>query len=125
MDDTSTSPTAEPEAKPEPATNPSREPIPRHVYVAMRLEEISANLGEMVKEREKLTSDLSAPPGAEGPNHRQLRLRRGYVALRIAIIRKEQAQLNAEMKTLAGAQRKGIVGKKKVPKAMKRKSSLN
>ena len=88
MNDTSKSAAANPgtsEPEHKPAADPVREPIPRRLYVAMRLEEISALVGAMAKEREQATADLKAPPAAEGPNHKQLRQRRAYLAQRLAI----------------------------------------
>ena len=80
-----------------PATaDQGREPIPRHIYVSMRLEEISTVIGIMAKERENLTADLKAPPGNAGANLKELRQRRSYLAQRLAILRKEQADLKGE-----------------------------
>ena len=71
----------------------------------MRLEEISTLVTEMAKEREKLTADIKAPPGPDGASLKTLRLRRAYVAQRLAIIRKEQADLNVEKKGNGSAKR--------------------
>ena len=115
MNDTSKSAAANPgtsEPEHKPAADPVREPIPRRLYVAMRLEEISALVGAMAKEREQATADLKAPPAAEGPNHKQLRQRRAYLAQRLAIVRKEQADLSVEKKALGAARRQGDDAKK-------------
>ena len=86
-----------------PAADPGREPIPRYVYLAMRLEEISTHVAEMAKEREKLTAELMASPSGPGARHKQLRQRRAYLAERLAIVREEQALLKTERKTLGVA----------------------
>ena len=115
MNDTSKSAAANPgtsEPEHKPAADPVREPIPRRLYVAMRLEEISALVGAMAKEREQATADLKAPPAAEGPNHKQLRQRRAYLAQRLAIVRKEQADLSVEKKALGAARRQSDDAKK-------------
>jgi hypothetical protein len=96
------------------AADPAREPIPRQIYVTMRLAEVGSEISEMVKEREKLTADLKAPAGeGDQKKERPMRQRRGYVALRLAILRKEQSELTAEKKALGGAQQKGGGAKKK------------
>ena len=78
------------------------DPIPRRIYVPLRLEEIAATVAYLAKERADLTTELKAPRRAEGPNHKMLRERRAYIAQRLAILRKEQADLNIERKVLGG-----------------------
>jgi hypothetical protein len=81
----------------------AREPVPRRVYISMRLEELAADIAGKAAERERLTSDLKDPSAKDGPGHRQLRQRRAYVAERLAILRQEQADLYAEKKAIAAA----------------------
>jgi hypothetical protein len=87
------------------AADPGRDPIPRRMYISMRLEEISMVVGEMVKERETLTAHLKAPPSKPGPEPKQLRLRRAYLAQRIHILRVEQATLKSEKKDMGARER--------------------
>jgi hypothetical protein len=98
--------TATPELAPKPAAELGREPIPRKTYVTIRMEEIAARVGEMVNERQKLTADLKAPPGQEGPPHKQLRQRLAYLAQRLVVLRKEQAELAVEKRAAVAAERK-------------------
>ena len=86
------------------AHNPAREPVQRRVYLSMRLEEIGVDIAEKAKERERLTADLQNPSRKDGTGHKQLRQRRAYLAERLAMLRKEQADLHAERKAI------GIVG---------------
>ena len=92
------------------APAPSREPLPRRIFVQMRLEEIAARIGDMASEREQLTADLKSQPGEGGPVHKKLRQRRAYIAERLAIIRKEQAGLNAEKKAMGATGERGHGG---------------
>jgi hypothetical protein len=83
--------------------DPGRQSVPRPVYVAMRLEEIATTVGVMAKERERLTVDLKSSSLASGVTQKQLRQRRAYIAMRLAILRREQAALKIEKTQLAAA----------------------
>ena len=85
------------------AQEPVREPMPRNLYISMRLPEIAAEIAQKAQERERLTSILQDPSRKEEPGQRQLRRRRAYLAERLAILRKEQADLQGERKIIAAA----------------------
>jgi hypothetical protein len=94
-----------PESNPKLASDPTREPIPRRLYVLMRLEEISTRVREMAEEREIITAELKRPLSAEARNNKQLRQRRLYLAERLSIVRSEQASLSLEKKAIGLASR--------------------
>ena len=97
------------------------EPLPRRVFVQMQLEEIATRIAEMAKEREQLTADLKSQPSEGGPIHKAMRQRRVYIAERLAIIRKEQAGLNAERKAF-GADPETADGGKREKRGLKSSS---
>ena len=70
---TSGAQTSEPDSRP--AADPVRR-FPRPVYVAMRLEEIFTFVGQMAKERERLTVEIKASVSKADANQKYLRLRR-------------------------------------------------
>ena len=80
-----------------------REPVPRRVFIAMRLKEISDQVGMMAQEREGLTSELKSRSDNEGVAHKRLRQRRAYLAERLDMLRREQSELNTERKVLGPA----------------------
>jgi len=85
------------------AHNSAPEPAQRRVYLSMRLEEIGVDIADKAGERERLTSNLQDPSRKDAPGTKQLRQRRAYLAERLAILRKEQADLHAERKALGVA----------------------
>jgi hypothetical protein len=83
-------------ALPQPARKAPRGPARRHHYVATRLGEIAAEAGEIVKWRDHLFADLKIGADGRAPSRDEVRVRRAYLAERLAIIRMEEAELNAE-----------------------------
>jgi len=84
-----------------PKTNDKREPLPRLVYLSLRLKELAADLQAMVTERQKLNATLKDHAGDPSKDVRKMRERRGYLAIRINILRAEQQGLAAEKEGLA------------------------
>jgi hypothetical protein len=87
-----------------------REPLPRQIYLALRLKEIVAALRSMTAERQSLNAILKDRGGEASKDVRKMRERRGYLAIRINILRAEQQDLVTEkdalspvMKSFAGA----------------------
>jgi hypothetical protein len=76
------------------------EPLPRSIYVVMRLEEISRRISELVTEREALTVKLKGRGKEDGTELKDLRQRRAYLVERLAVIRKEQLDLFQERKVV-------------------------
>jgi len=103
----------------------ARAPVPRYIFVTMRLEEINVNISNLAQERERLTSYLQAPSSIDGPSHKQLRLRRAYVAERIDILRKEQADLNLEKRAMGPSGSAGVGAEKKIRGSDNKKATFN
>jgi hypothetical protein len=80
----------------QPQTEDKREPLPRQVYLALRLKELVAELQSLVMERQKLNLTLKDHDGASSKDVRKMRERRGYLAIRINVLRAEQQGLIAE-----------------------------
>jgi hypothetical protein len=76
-------------------------PRQRQNYISMRLAEIMIRIRDFAAERERLTTNLKARQDEKSDEVRKLRLRREYVATRIAQLREEQSALNVEKKVHA------------------------
>lgn len=82
-----------------------REPIPRPLYISLRLKELAAELQAMVTERQNLNTSLKEKATeagkADGSKEvRKMRERRGYLAIRINVLRAEQQSLASEKEAL-------------------------
>jgi hypothetical protein len=76
------------------------EPIRREVYLTLRLRELSQTIHEHATERERLNAILKDRAAEKGAKVRALRNRRGYLTMRLAILRDEQRSLAAEKDAL-------------------------
>ena len=88
-------------AKPKAVRDPTCHTVSRCKYISMRLEEIAAEVDEIITRREKLHADLQFEPGKSVPSLAEVRQRRAYLTERLAIIRIERAELNAEIASIA------------------------
>ena len=79
-----------------PQTEDKREPLPRQVYLALRLKDLATELQALVMERQELNLTLKDHVGGSSIEVRKMRERRGYLAIRINVLRAEQQGLVAE-----------------------------
>jgi hypothetical protein len=77
-------------------TEDKREPLPRQIYLGLRLKELAADLQSLVTERQSLNATLKDRGGESSKDVRKMRERRGYLAIRINVLRAEQQGLVAE-----------------------------
>ncbi len=81
-------------------TEDKRDPLPRPIYLALRLKELAVDLQSLVTERKKLNATLKDHGSESTKDVRKMRERRGYVAIRINILRAEQQGLVSEKDAL-------------------------
>ena len=91
-----------------------RDPLPRQVYLSLRLKELAADLQAIVTERQNLNTTLKDRANETSQEVRNMRERRGYLAVRVSILRAEQIALSAEKESLPPVEKKASEGKKKV-----------
>jgi hypothetical protein len=77
-----------------------REPLPRQIYLALRLKELSSDLQSLVTERQGLNAALKDRDAGSSTDIRKMRERRGYLAIRINVLRAEQQGLVNEKDAL-------------------------
>jgi hypothetical protein len=78
-----------------------REPLPRHIYLALRLKELAADLQAMSTERQALNATLKDHLSKSSKEVRKMRERRGYLAIRLNVLRAEQQGLTLEKDALS------------------------
>ena len=82
-------------------SNDKRAPLPRLIYLSLRLKELAADLHAMATERQNLNATLKEHANDPSKDVRKMRERRGYLAIRINVLRAEQQTLAAEKEALA------------------------
>ena len=76
-------------------------PISRDVYIVLRLKELNMIIHDHAVEREVLNGTLRNRADEKGGEVRTLRYRRGYLAVRLALLREEQRSLLAEKEAMS------------------------
>jgi hypothetical protein len=100
-----------------PSTGGRREPLPRQVYLALRLKELATDLHALVSERQNLNVALKDHASASPTDVRKMRERRGYLAIRINVLRAEQQDLVLQKEALPSVAQSQVGVRKKKAKA--------
>jgi hypothetical protein len=95
-------------------TEDKREPLPRQIYLTLRLKELAADLQSLVNERQSLNATLKEHSTGSSKDVRKMRERRGYLAIRVNVLRAEQQGLVAEREALPSEHQPQVGGGKKV-----------
>jgi hypothetical protein len=81
-------------------TDDRRDPLPRRIYLSLRLKELVAELQALVTERQNLNTTIKDHASESSKDVHKMRERRGYLAIRINVLRAEQQGLAAEKEAL-------------------------